>query len=208
MGTDLNKKVVLITGASAGIGKACAQVFAAAGCRLILTARRKERLQALAEELRDNFNSEVLVKDLDVRESEAVQVFVESLPAPFNTIAVLVNNAGLVIGVNKAHETPGNDVDTMLDTNVKGLLNMTRAVVPGMVASHSGHVINISSIAGHEAYPGGAVYCASKHAVNAITKSLRMDVVDTGIRVTAISPGLVETEFSMVRFKGDTEKAD
>lgn len=208
MGVDLKGKVVLITGASAGIGEACARIFAEAGSRLILTARREDKLNTLANALRNQFNSEVLVQGLDVRDDGSTISFIKNLPAPYDSIDILINNAGLVIGVNKAHETPGDDVDTMLDTNVKGLLNMTRAVVPVMQKVNSGHIINISSIAGHEAYPGGAVYCGSKHAVDAITKSLRMDLVDTGIRVTAISPGLVETEFSMVRFKGDKDKAD
>lgn len=208
MGVDLKGKVVLITGASAGIGEACARIFAEAGSRLILTARREGKLKALANELRHQFNSEVLVQSLDVRDNGAVTSCIANLPDPFNSIDILINNAGLVIGVNKAHETPGDDVDTMMDTNVKGLLNMTRAVVPVLQKVNRGHIINISSIAGHETYPGGAVYCGSKHAVDAITKSLRMDLVDTGIRVTAISPGLVETEFSMVRFKGDKERAD
>lgn len=205
--TDLNGKTVLITGASAGIGEACARAFAREGANLILTARRVERLEALAKELTDEHSVQVYIRACDVRNKEDVDALILAFPEEFCGIDVLVNNAGLVIGLNKAHETPDEDVDTMMDTNVKGLLHVTRAVVPCMVKEGKGHIINISSIAGHEAYPGGAVYCASKHAVDAITKSLRMDLVDTSLRVTAISPGLVETEFSLVRFNGDESKA-
>ncbi len=207
MSTILNDKTVLITGASAGIGEACAHLFAKSGANLIITARRLNRLQKLAECLKKEYTVQVVPCELDVRDSKAVEKTLAALPANMNKIDILVNNAGLVLGVEKAHETPGNDVDIMLDTNVKGVLNFVRTVVPQMVKAKSGHVINISSIAGHEAYPGGSVYCASKHAVDALTKSLRMDVVSTDLRVTAISPGLVDTEFSTVRFKGDREKA-
>ncbi len=208
MQTDLKNKTVLITGASAGIGEACAVSFAQAGAKLILAARRAERLIDLAKSLEEQYSTQSHIMVLDVRNPELVNQALSDLPADFQGIDILVNNAGLVIGVDKAYETPATDVDTMLDTNVKGVLNLIRAVVPGMVSANQGHVINISSIAGHEAYPGGSVYCASKHAVNAITQSLRMDVVETDMRVTAISPGLVDTEFSMVRFKGNQEKAD
>jgi len=204
----LKGKTILITGASAGIGEACAQIFAQQGANLILTARREEKLLQLAKTLKENYQVQVFPKGLDVRDAEAVRVMLSALPDTLRDIDVLVNNAGLVIGVEKAHETPESDVDTMLDTNVKGVLNMIRTVVPGMVSRAQGHVINISSIAGHEAYPGGSVYCASKHAVDALTKSLRMDVVSTPLRVTAISPGLVDTEFSLVRFKGDAKQAE
>lgn len=203
----LSGKTVLITGASAGIGAACAFKFAEQGARLILTARRSDKLAQLENKLTERYAVEVYTDKLDVRDEKSVQQFLEDLPKDFQDIDILVNNAGLVIGVEKAHETPGSDVDTMLDTNVKGVLHMIRHVVPKMVERNSGHVINISSIAGHEAYPGGSVYCASKHAVDALTKSLRMDVVSTPLRVTAISPGLVDTEFSIVRFKGDLDKA-
>ena len=208
MTSNLKEKVILITGASAGIGEACARLFAEQGSRLILTARREEKLNKLALELHEEYGSKVLVQGLDVRDGDSVVTMLSDLPESFKNIDVLVNNAGLVLGVEKAYETPGIDVDIMLDTNVKGVLNMIRAVVPAMVSKQQGHVINISSIAGHEAYPGGSVYCASKHAVDALTKSLRMDVVSTPLRVTAISPGLVDTEFSLVRFKGDVKKAE
>ncbi|NQT62767.1 MAG: SDR family NAD(P)-dependent oxidoreductase [Candidatus Marinimicrobia bacterium] len=204
----LKGKTILITGASAGIGEACAHLFAQQGSNLILTARREVKLHKLASDLQKEYKIEVMERALDVRDSSAVERLISSLPDPFKHIDVLVNNAGLVLGVEKAHETPGDDVDIMLDTNIKGVLNMIRTVVPDMVANLQGHVINISSIAGHEAYPGGSVYCASKHAVDALTKSLRMDVVSTPLRVTAISPGLVDTEFSLVRFKGDAKKAE
>ncbi len=204
----LMSKTILITGASAGIGEACAHLFAQQGCNLVLTARREEKLSQLAADLQNKHNIEILYKALDVRDNSAVKNLITSLPQDFKQIDVLLNNAGLVLGVEKAHETPEPDVDIMLDTNVKGVLNVIREVVPGMVARKEGHVINISSIAGHEAYPGGSVYCASKHAVDALTKSLRMDIVTTPLRVTAISPGLVDTEFSLVRFKGDARKAE
>lgn len=203
----LSGKTILITGASAGIGLACAHQFAGKGANLILTARRTERLMQLKQTLMQELKVQVHTQALDVRDDEAIASMINDLPGTMQDIDILVNNAGLVIGVEKAQETPGEDVDTMLDTNVKGVLNMIRAIVPGMVSKECGHVINISSIAGHEAYPGGSVYCASKHAVDALTKSLRMDLVSTPIRVTAISPGLVDTEFSLVRFKGDQQKA-
>ena len=205
--SNLKHKTILITGASAGIGQACAHLFARQGSNLILTARRGEKLVQLANQLQGEYDIQVYPKPLDVRDMNAVDEMNSNLPESLKNIDVLVNNAGLVLGVEKAHETPANDVDIMLDTNVKGVLNMIRAVVPEMVSKQQGHVINISSIAGHEAYPGGSIYCASKHAVDALTKSLRMDVVSTPLRVTAISPGLVDTEFSLVRFKGDAKKA-
>ncbi|NQV48858.1 MAG: SDR family NAD(P)-dependent oxidoreductase [Candidatus Marinimicrobia bacterium] len=207
MNTILKDKTVLITGASAGIGAACAQVFAQSGAKLILTARREAKLKEVANSLKNEFSVDVLELALDVRDNEAVENLIKNLPEGFQDIDILINNAGLVIGVEKAHLTPQDDVNVMLDTNIKGVLNLIRAVVPQMVTRNHGHVINISSIAGHEAYPGGSIYCASKHAVDALTKSLRMDLVNTALRITAISPGLVDTEFSIVRFKGDLNKA-
>jgi len=207
MYTDFNAKTVLITGASAGIGEACAKIFAKSGANLILTARREDRLKELAFSLENEYSITALAVGLDVRNSQLVDEMIWGLPKEMQDIDLLVNNAGLVIGVEKAHETPESDIDTMFDTNVKGILNLIRAVVPSMLIRDMGQVINISSIAGHEAYPGGSIYCGTKHAVDAITKSLRMDVVDSNVRVTAISPGLVDTEFSIVRFKGDEEKA-
>lgn len=205
--TDLKKKTVLITGASSGIGLGCAHAFGREGARLILTARRKERLDALARELQKSFGSEVLTIQLDVRNQVAVEEAVQNLPASWQDIEVLVNNAGLSRGLDKLHEGKLDDWEEMIDTNVKGLLYVSRAVIPGMVARGKGTIVNIGSIAGHEVYPGGNVYCASKHAVDAITKGLRHDLVDTPIRVCTVDPGLVETEFSIVRFRGNEQRA-
>ncbi|HEX8271307.1 MAG TPA: SDR family NAD(P)-dependent oxidoreductase [Longimicrobiaceae bacterium] len=201
-------RTVLVTGASAGIGAACARAFAGAGARLLLAARRAERLEALAAELRDAHGTESRLLELDVRDAEAVAAVLGGLPAEWAEVDVLVNNAGLGRGLEKAHEGSPADWDEMVDTNVKGLLYVTRAVLPGMVARGRGHVVNIGSVAGHEVYPGGAVYCATKHAVGAITKGLRMDLLGTGVRVSTVDPGMVETEFSVVRFHGDRERAD
>jgi len=201
-------RTVLVTGASAGIGAACARAFAGAGARLVLAARRAERLEALAAELREAHGTGCLLLDLDVRDAEGVAATLGALPPEWTEVDVLVNNAGLGRGLEKAHEGDPADWDDMVDTNVKGLLYVTRAVVPGMVARGRGHVVNIGSVAGHEVYPGGAVYCATKHAVDAITRGLRMDLLGTGVRVSTVDPGMVETEFSVVRFHGDQERAD
>lgn len=198
---------VLVTGASSGIGEACARHFAGAGARLILAARRTERLAALADDLSTAHGTESLLLSLDVRDPGVVTRVLEDLPAEWSGIDVLVNNAGLSRGLEPLHEGKLRDWDEMVDTNVKGLLYVTRAVVPGMVARGHGHVINIGSVAGHEVYPGGAVYCATKHAVDAITRGLRMDLLGTGVRVSTVDPGMVETEFSMVRFHGDRGRA-
>jgi serine 3-dehydrogenase len=198
---------VLITGASAGIGQACARAFAAVGARLILTARRFERIETLAEELREEHGTECHLVELDVRDRESVFGAIGGLPAEWAEIDVLVNNAGLGRGVDKLYAADPDGWDEMVDTNLKGLLYVTRAATPGMVQRGRGHVINLGSVAGHEVYPGGAVYCATKHAVGAITKGLRMDLLGTGIRVSTVDPGMVETEFSVVRFGGDAERA-
>ncbi|HEU0013584.1 MAG TPA: SDR family NAD(P)-dependent oxidoreductase [Longimicrobium sp.] len=198
---------VLITGASAGIGEACARAFAAAGARLVLTARRRERLEALGEELRGAHGAECHLLALDVRDRDTVLSTLGGLPAAWAP-DVLVNNAGLGRGVDRVPDADPGDWDEMIDTNVKGLLYATRAVTPGMVERGQGHVINLGSVAGHEVYPGGAVYCSTKHAVGAITKGLRMDLLGTGIRVSTVDPGMVETEFSIVRYHGDRERAD
>jgi len=197
-----------VTGASSGIGEACAEAFAAQGCRMLLAARRVERLNALAERLRADHGIEVHVGALDVRDRHAVDSWVDGLAPEWAAVDVLVNNAGLARGLATVHEGDPRDWEEMIDTNVKGLLWVTRAVLRGMVGRGSGHVINIGSIAGHETYPGGNVYCASKHAVTAIGRSLNIDVLGTGVRVSSVDPGLVETEFSVVRFHGDTERAD
>lgn len=194
---------VLVTGASSGIGAACARAFAAHGARLILAARREERLRALADDL----DVDVHVMTLDVRERAAVQANVALLGPDWSRVDVLVNNAGLAAGFEPILEGEQTDWDRMIDTNVRGLLEVTRAVVPGMVARGRGHVINVGSIAGRDPYPNGVVYCASKAAVGSITRGLRMELNATGVRVSIVEPGLVETEFSEVRFGGDRDRA-
>lgn len=206
--TNLKRKIVFITGATSGFGKETAISFAQKGARLIIAARRKEKLKELASLLKKKFKTDVLVLPLDVRKSRAVSLAVKKLPAAWKNIDILVNNAGLSRGLDKFHEASITDWEEMIDTNVKGLLYVSRAVIPVMVKNNSGHIINIGSIAGHEVYPKGNVYCASKHAVDAITKGMRLDLVDTDIRVTTIDPGLAETEFSIVRFRGNVNKAE
>ncbi len=203
---DLRDRVVFITGASAGIGEACARAFARLGCSLLLAARRTERLERLRGEL-ETLGVEVLTLALDVRSRSQVEEALASLPQGWREIDVLVNNAGLARGLDPVQEGSIEDWEEMIDTNVKGRLYVTRAVLPGMVERDRGHIINIGSIAGREVYPGGTVYCATKHAVRAITLGLRLDLLGTNIRVTTVDPGMVETEFSIVRFKGDEERA-
>lgn len=205
--TNLTQKTVLITGASSGIGLACAEAFAREGARLILTARRKERLDALALDLKKKHDTETLTIQLDVRSQPAVEKAVQTLPSGWQDIEVLVNNAGLSRGLDKLHEGKLDDWEEMIDTNVKGLLYVSRAVIPGMVARARGTIVNIGSIAGHEVYASGNVYCATKFAVDALTRGLRHDLVDTPIRVCTVDPGLVETEFSIVRFRGNEQRA-
>jgi 3-hydroxy acid dehydrogenase/malonic semialdehyde reductase len=205
--TSLTDSLVFITGASSGIGRSCAYKFAEAGTRLILVARRKERLEKLANELKKQFSTDSLIVALDVRDRNAVIKFTRKLPRKWQQIDILVNNAGLSRGLQKLHEGQFEDWEEMIDTNVKGLLYVSRSVIPGMVERKRGTIINIGSIAGHDVYPGGNVYCATKHAVDALTKGMRIDLVDTPIRVCTIDPGLVETEFSDVRFHGDKERA-
>ncbi len=205
--TRLEKAIVLITGASSGIGEACARAFADAGANLIITARRNERLEQLSQELKNNHKSDVLAIELDVRDQQAVEEAIPSLPDAWKKIDVLVNNAGLSRGLDKIYEGKIQDWEEMVDTNVKGLLYVSRAVLPGMVERNKGTVINIGSIAGREVYQKGNVYCATKFAVDALTKGMRLDLVDTQVRVCTVDPGLVETEFSQVRFRGDAERA-
>ena len=205
---DLTNRCVLITGASSGIGKACAEAFAAQGCRLLLAARRKERLEELSVALEEKNGAKVVTVALDVRDREAVDQWVEGLPESWRKIDILVNNAGLARGLAPLHEGDVTDWEEMIDTNLKGLLWVTRALLPGMIARGRGHVINIGSIAGHEVYPSGNVYCATKHAVAALSRSLGIDTLGTGVRVSSVDPGMVETEFSLVRFHGDAERAD
>lgn len=203
----LQNEIVLITGASSGIGDACARKFADEGARLILIARRKDRLEQLKERLTSEKKTEVLIRVLDVREQKEVQTTIESLPDEWRAITVLVNNAGLSRGLDKIHEGKIEDWEEMIDTNIKGLLYVSRAVIPGMVQRGKGTVINIGSIAGREVYQKGNVYCATKFAVDALTKGMRLDLVDTPVRVCTVDPGLVETEFSAVRFRGDVGRA-
>jgi 3-hydroxy acid dehydrogenase/malonic semialdehyde reductase len=205
--TVLANSLVFITGASSGIGRSCAHKFAEAGAKLILVARRKERLEKLAVEFKKQFKIDSYVDALDVRDRHAVTKFIRKLPVEWQNIDILINNAGLSRGLQKLHEGQFEDWEEMIDTNVKGLLYVSRTVLPGMVERRKGTIINIGSIAGHDVYPGGNVYCATKHAVDALTKGMRMDLVDTPIRVCTIDPGLVETEFSEVRFHGDRERA-
>ena len=203
---SLKNKIVLITGASSGIGKACALVFAKEGADLILAARRLERLNEIAESLMNENNIKVLTIELDVREYGNVKKIFSNLPDEWKEIDILVNNAGLARGFSKLYEGEIAHWEEMIDTNFKGLLYVTRQVLPGMAERKSGHIINIGSTAGHEVYKNGNVYCATKYAVNALTQSIRLDVLDRNIKVSTVDPGMVQTEFSDVRFSGDKEK--
>ena len=203
----MKKKIVLITGATSGIGEACARKFAAGGYNLILTGRNETKLNELSNELKTN-HTEVETLAFDIRDHQAATAAMESLGDEWKEIDVLINNAGLALGLDKEQEGDPDEWATMIDTNVKGLLTMTRLVVPGMVERNKGHVINIGSVAGDQAYAGGSVYCATKAAVKTLTDGLRIDLVDTCVRVTNIKPGLVETNFSVTRFHGDKAKAD
>ncbi len=200
-------KIVFITGASAGIGAATALAFAEEGARLLLAARRKDKLASVAAECLARGAESVHELALDVRNQPAVARAIESLPAEWKAIDVLVKNAGLSRGLEKLYTGSVEDWEEMIDTNVKGLLYVTRAVVPGMVERDSGHVVNLGSTAGEVTYPNGAVYCATKAAEKAINDGLRQDLLGTSIRVTSVNPGMVETEFSQVRFRGDQERA-
>ena len=202
------KQIVFITGATSGIGLACAKKFAANGDDLILTGRRMQRLKEISASLQKKHNVNVKTIQMDVRDKEAVFSVVAALPSPWNKIDILINNAGLAVGLGTVQQGDTDDWERMIDTNVKGLLYVTRAILPGMVERKKGHVINIGSIAGKEVYPNGNVYCSTKFAVDALTKAIRIDTVHAGIKVTQIAPGAVETEFSVVRFKGDKAKAD
>lgn len=202
------RKTVLITGATSGIGEATAIKFAEAMYRLIITGRRKDRLNDLTEHLVQEYGIDVLPLCFDVRDNRQVEKHLGNLPEEWQKVDILVNNAGLAAGLGHIDEGDRDDWDRMIDTNVKGLLYVTRTIVPGMVSRQSGHIINISSIAGKEVYENGGVYCASKHAVDALSKVMRIDLLKHGIKVTNIAPGMVETEFSLVRFRGDKDKAD
>jgi len=203
----LKNKIVLITGASSGIGEACAKTFAKAGANLILTARRKDRLDNLKKDIQTECNINICNIQLDVRSYEDVEKQLDTLPNEFRNVDILINNAGKALGIEKIQDGLIENWEEMIDTNIKGLLYITRVVVPKMIERGIGHIINIGSIAGHEVYIGGNVYCASKYAVKALSKGMLLDLNGTGIRVTSIDPGMVETEFSIVRFKGNSKKA-
>lgn len=200
-------RTAIVTGATSWIWTCNCTSPCRAGLPLIVTGRRKELLDTLTAEISEKYSASVLALNFDVRDFKACEEAVNSLPDEFKSIDLLVNNAGLAAGAAPFDQSLLDDFDRMIDTNVKGLLYMTKLIVPGMIEREGGHIVNISSIAGIEVYPSGSVYCASKHAVNAITKGLRIDLVKHGIRVSSISPGMAETEFSIVRYHGDTEKA-
>lgn len=201
-------KIVFITGASSGIGAACARKFAKEGYTLLLNARSVDKLQAIKTELENVYGTDVHILPFDVRDREAAAKALTTLPESYQTIDLLVNNAGLALGMDKEYEGTEENYDTMIETNITALLMITRLVVPGMVKRGMGHIINIGSVAGDIAYPGGSVYCATKAAVKVLSDGLRMDLVDTPLRVTNVKPGLVETNFSVTRFAGDKERAD
>jgi 3-hydroxy acid dehydrogenase/malonic semialdehyde reductase len=204
---SLTGKLTCITGASSGIGKACAIEFAKHKSNLLLMARRKDRVDALAQQLTREHHIRTFTQQLDVRNNDDVEKTFSSLPPEWKKIDILINNAGLSRGLDKLYEGKIQDWEEMIDTNVKGLLYVTRSVLPAMVERNNGHIINIGSIAGHQTYPMGNVYCASKFAVTGLSRGLKMDLLGTAVRVTSVDPGLVETEFSQVRFHGDTERA-
>lgn len=199
-------KIVLITGATSGIGLACAKKFAENGDRLILTGRNEQRLNEIKKELTEK-HADVLIQVFDVRDRKKASKYIHELPEEWQEIDVLVNNAGLALGLEPEYEVNPDDWETMIDTNIKGLLTMTRLIVPGMVKRNRGHIINVGSVAGDAAYAGGNVYCATKAAVKALSDGLRIDVANTAVRVTNLKPGLVETNFSNVRFYGDNDRA-
>jgi len=203
----MNSKIALITGATSGIGAACARLFAAQGFNLVLVARRQALLEEIAKELQDQHQISIQTLVADVRDKQSITTQLESLPEIWKRVDVLINNAGLSQGLVPIDKGDTDDWDTMIDTNVKGLLYVTKVVSNWMIPHKSGHIVNIGSIAGKEVYPNGNVYCATKHAVDALNKGMRMDLLPYGIKVTAINPGMVETEFSVVRFKGDEQRA-
>lgn len=203
----LKGKITLITGASAGIGKACAEVFAREKSNLILTARRIDRVKALATKLEKQYGIKTKCIKLDIRDYEQIERTINSLETSWKKIDILINNAGLSRGLDKIHEGKKEDWDEMIDTNIKGLAYVTRHILPLMFIRKKGHIINIGSTAGHDVYPSGNIYAATKFAVKALSQSTRYDVLDKGIKVTSVDPGMVETEFSIVRFRGDKERA-
>jgi len=203
----LKDKIVLITGASAGIGLACADLFASEGAKLILVARREKSLKEIADTLKSKYNTESYLIKLDVRNRNECETAINQIPDEFKKIDILINNAGLARGLGKIQDGNFDDWDEMIDTNIKGLLTFTRMIIPGMIERKDGLIINMASIAGREVYPGGNIYCTTKAAVKTISRALQIDLNGTGVRVTNIDPGMVETEFSLVRFKGDAERA-
>lgn len=204
---SLKNKIVFITGATSGIGKSCAYAFAKEGANLIINSRRLNLINEIANDIKKKYGVKVYGYKLDVRNMKEVDASIKSLPDEWKNIDILVNNAGLARGLNKFQDDDPQNWEEMIDTNVKGLLYVTRAILPGMIERKFGHIINIGSIAGHSAYPKGGIYCGTKFAVDAITQSLRMDTIDKNILVSSIDPGLVETNFSNIRFYGDAEKA-
>jgi NADP-dependent 3-hydroxy acid dehydrogenase YdfG len=207
MNNDSQTEIVFITGSTGGIGEACACKFAAQGFALLLNGRDAQKLKSLKQRLVEKYHVAVHLSPFDVRDREATQKAIQELPEKWQSIDVLINNAGLVLGVDKEFEANPDEWDIVIDTNIKGLLSVTRWVVPGMIARGKGHIINIGSIAGDAAYAAGSVYCATKSAVKALSDGLRIDLVDTPLRVTNIKPGMVETHFSITRFRGDASKA-
>jgi len=201
-------KIAFVTGATAGIGEACAKKLAKVGFDLIISGRRAEKLEEVKKEIQSETPIKILTICLDVRNLSEVEKTIQNLPEEWKKIDLLVNNAGLAVGVSSIQDGVIDDWERMIDTNIKGLLYITKSVAPFMIERQSGHIINITSIAGKEVYPGGNVYCATKHAADALTKGMRIDMLPHNIKVTSIAPGMVETEFSIVRFKGDKEKAD
>lgn len=203
----LKNKIAFITGASSGIGKATAEIFASEGANLILNARREDRILKFANELKEKYNVETLPLIFDVRNYNLVKTKISSIPDKWKNIDILLNNAGLARGLDKIYEGSINDWEEMIDTNIKGLLYVTREILPLMIQNKKGHIINIGSTAGHDVYPNGNVYCATKFAEKALSQAMRIDLLDKKIKVTSIDPGMVETEFSIVRFHNDKERA-
>lgn len=205
--TTIKNKIVFITGASAGIGKACAEVFAREGANLILNARREDKLTGIADKLKSDYGVKIINLIFDVRNYAQVKEKISSLSEEWEKIDILINNAGMARGLDKIQDGTTQNWDEMIDTNLKGLLYVTKEILPAMTKNGSGHIINIGSIAGHDVYPGGNVYCATKFAVNGLSKAMRMDLLEKNIKISSVDPGMVETEFSMVRFSGDEERA-
>lgn len=207
MPTNFKNKTIFISGASSGIGYACAQLFAQAGARLILLARREDKLRQLAAQLKSKYNTDSLIFAADICDHPAVEKICASLSSPWSEIDILINNAGLALGKDKVQTALIEDWEKMIDTNIKGLLYLTHALLPKMLQRNQGHIINLGSISGRQVYMGGAVYCATKHAVKAFSDALRLDLSGYALRVSCIEPGMVETEFSQVRFKGDMARS-